>query len=66
MIEVGTRVVKTVYWIRVGKDETFKRKGLKGNGREVERPNETDAELRKHRKQKGLETPVVYAVNDVH
>jgi hypothetical protein len=66
MIEVGTRVVKTVYWIRVGKDETFKRKGLKGNGREVERPNETDAELRKHREQKGLETPVVYAVNDVH
>jgi hypothetical protein len=35
-------------------------------GREVERPNETDAELRKHRDQKGLETPVVYAVNDVH
>jgi len=66
MIEVGTRVVKTVYWIRVGKDETFKRKGLKGNGREVERPNETDAELRKHREQTGLETPVVYAVNDVH
>jgi hypothetical protein len=66
MIEVGTRVVKTVYWIRVGKDETFKRKGLKGNGREVERPNETDAELRKHREPKGLETPVVYAVNDVH
>jgi hypothetical protein len=66
MIEVGTRVVKTVYWIRVGKDETFKRKGLKGNGREVERPNETDAELRKHREQKALETPVVYAVNDVH
>jgi hypothetical protein len=59
-------VVKTVYWIRVGKDETFKRKGLKGNGREVERPNETDAELRKHREQKGLETHVVYAVNDVH
>lgn len=27
---------------------------------------ETDAELRKHREQKGLETPVVYAVNDVH
>lgn len=26
----------------------------------------TDAELRKHREQKGLETPVVYAVNDVH
>lgn len=28
--------------------------------------NETDVELRKHRDQKGLETPVVYAVNDVH
>lgn len=27
---------------------------------------ETDVELRKHRDQKGLETPVVYAVNDVH
>jgi hypothetical protein len=27
---------------------------------------ETDAELRKHREQKGLETPVVYAVNHVH
>lgn len=26
----------------------------------------TDVELRKHRDQKGLETPVVYAVNDVH
>lgn len=26
----------------------------------------TDAELRKHREQKGLETPVVYAVDDVH
>lgn len=33
---------------------------------EFERENETDAELRKHREQKGLETPVVYAVNDVH
>jgi hypothetical protein len=32
----------------------------------VEKLNETDAELRKHREQKGLETPVVYAVNDVH
>jgi len=39
MIEVGTRVVKTVYWIRVGKDETFKRKGLKGNGREGKAKN---------------------------
>lgn len=28
--------------------------------------NVTDVELRKHRDQKGLETPVVYAVNDVH
>lgn len=27
---------------------------------------QTDTELRKHREQKGLETPVVYAVNDVH
>lgn len=27
---------------------------------------ETDAELRKHREQKGLETPVVHTVNDVH
>jgi len=26
----------------------------------------TDAELRKHREQKGLEAPVVYAVNHVH
>ena len=50
MIEVGTPEVKTVYWIMVGK----------------KKPNETDAELRKHREQKGLETPVVYAVNDVH
>lgn len=30
------------------------------------KPRETDAELRKHREQKGLETPVVYAVDDVH
>ena len=26
----------------------------------------TDAEQRKRREQRGLETPVVYAVNDVH
>lgn len=50
MIEVGTPVVKTVYWIKKA------RSGAIG----------TDAELRKHREQKGLETPVVYAVNDVH
>jgi hypothetical protein len=31
-----------------------------------EKPGGTDAELRKHREQKGLETPVVYAVDDVH
>jgi len=53
MIEVGTPEVKTVYWIR----KDFKEK------RKFER---TDTELRKHREQKGLETPVVYAVNDVH
>jgi hypothetical protein len=50
MIEVGTPVVKTVYWIQTG----------------PRRSVVTDAELRKHREQKGLETPVVYAVNDVH
>jgi len=33
---------------------------------DLENPShETDAEQRKHREQKGLETPVVYAVNDV-
>lgn len=63
MIEVGTREVKTVYWIKVAKDE--KSQGIKETW-EVERQNQTDAELRKHREQKGLETPVVYAVNDVH
>jgi len=54
MIEVGTPEVKTIYWIR---------KGFHGESRKSKR---TDAELRKHREQKGLETPVVYAVNDVH
>lgn len=54
MIEVGTPEVKTVYWIR---------KKIKDESRIFEK---TDAELRKHREQKGLETPVVYAVNDVH
>lgn len=54
MIEVGTPEVKTIYWIR---------KGFNDGSR---KSNRTDAELRKHREQKGLETPVVYAVNDVH
>ena len=54
MIEVGTPEVKTVYWIRMA---------IKDEGRIDKK---TDAELRKHREQKGLETPVVYAVNDVH
>lgn len=36
-----------------------------GQGRKSDN-QKTDAELRKHREQKGLETPVVYAVNDVH
>jgi hypothetical protein len=54
MIEVGTPEVKTVYWIR---------KKFKDYGRNLKK---TDAELRKHREQKGLETPVLYAVNDVH
>lgn len=51
MIEVGTPEVKTVYWIRKSREIPTGR---------------TDAELRKHREQKGLETPVVYAVDDVH
>jgi len=69
-------VVKTVYWIMVlrkGRRKKLGGKDTKGRDRpsslekdEIERKNKTDAELRKHREQKGLETPVVYAVNDVH
>jgi hypothetical protein len=76
MIEVGTRVVKTVYWIivlRIGRRKNLGGKDTKGRHLSsslekdgIERKNKTDAELRKHREQKGLETPVVYAVNDVH
>lgn len=62
MIEVGTPEVKTVYWIMVG----LIPKGIEDEKSRKTRPNKTDAELRKHREQKGLETPVVYAVNDVH
>jgi len=51
--------VKTVYWNRSGETHT---RPERESGKVVE----TDAELRKHREQKGLETPVVYAVNDVH
>lgn len=40
--------------------------GILDHSERSENANETDVELRKHRDQKGLETPVVYAVNDVH
>jgi len=66
MIEVGTREVKTVYWITVVQVEVRKDRKIGEWNQQVERRNKTDAELRKHREQKGLETPVVYAVNDVH
>ena len=39
---------------------------LEGFSMGERKSKKTDAELRKHREQKGLETPVVYAVNDVH
>jgi len=66
MIEVGTREVKTVYWITVVQVEVRKDRKIGEWNQQVERRNKTDAELRKHREQKGLETPLVYAVNDVH
>lgn len=47
-------------WSSSGED------GILDQGLDQMDRNETDTELRKHRDQKGLETPVVYAVNDVH
>ena len=46
--------------------EQKRRKRLARQRRETKSVVKTDAELRKHREQKGLETPVVYAVNHVH
>lgn len=62
-------MVKTVYWIIVliaGRTKNWVEILRSDLDYGFERENKTDAELRKHREQKGLETPVVYAVNDVH
>jgi len=53
-----------VKWVDRSRNSSSEDGILDHNDRE--HPNhETDAEQRKHREQKGLETPVVYAVNDV-
>jgi hypothetical protein len=65
MIEVGTPEVKTESWIREFFNQNLEE--IQCELKDFQKKEfETDVELRKHRDQKGLETPVVYALNDVH
>jgi len=64
MIEVGTREVKTVYWIKVegGKSTNGPERGSGSSKDSMKLTLNCESIGSK----KGLETPVVYAVNHVH